>query len=86
LLDRRQFLASTYGAALLAERRIVSRDPLEAETDLAADVGPYTPVDDFFVRNHLDEPGEMAKAALRKKEKWSGRGRSTLARLAICPA
>lgn len=65
MLDRRQFLASTYGAAFFAERRIVSRDPLEAETDLARDVNRYTPVDDFFVRNHLDEPDEMANATLR---------------------
>jgi sulfite oxidase len=71
MMDRRRFLGS-YGRALMlsaqfvrGERHLISVNPLEVESDLASLEGRYTPVEDFYVRNHYETPQHSARPFLR---------------------
>src|ERR1700722_16159036 len=71
MMDRRRFLGS-YGRALMlsaqfvrGERHVISVNPLEVESDLASLEGRYTPVEDFYVRNHYETPQHSARPFLR---------------------
>jgi DMSO/TMAO reductase YedYZ molybdopterin-dependent catalytic subunit len=43
-------------ATLRAEHHVISMDPLEMEFDLWSLQGQYTPLEDFYVRNHFEPP------------------------------
>src|SRR5215469_11029127 len=70
-MNRRKFLASSYGATVLSakllpgEHRVVSINPLEVAFDLTSLNGRYTAIEDFYVRNHYDIPRQLARPLIR---------------------
>ena len=57
-MDRRYFMTLLSSGLLVpgilrGEHHVISMDPLEMEFDLWSLQGQYTPVEDFYVRNHL---------------------------------
>lgn len=62
---RRSFLSLALASAVRAQHRVVSLDPLEVETDLAAPTDAFTANEDFFVRNHWDVPEAEEPPGLR---------------------
>jgi DMSO/TMAO reductase YedYZ molybdopterin-dependent catalytic subunit len=48
------YLAST--KALRADHHVISAEPFEVEFDLASTTSRYTPVDDFYIRDHFPVP------------------------------
>jgi DMSO/TMAO reductase YedYZ molybdopterin-dependent catalytic subunit len=70
-MRRRKFISSL-GAAMFApaarlraDHRFISFDPLLVEFDLASLAGRYTPVQDFYVRNHFETPTVSSNPSLR---------------------
>jgi DMSO/TMAO reductase YedYZ molybdopterin-dependent catalytic subunit len=69
-MRRREFILSTAGALLAgagrlrADHHVLSADPLVVASDLTSLQGRYTPIDDFYVRNHFDAPDAATAAAL----------------------
>ena len=53
-----------YARALCADHHVISSDPLEVESDLSSSDGRYTPLEDFYVRNHYRDPGPAVSAVL----------------------
>jgi DMSO/TMAO reductase YedYZ molybdopterin-dependent catalytic subunit len=49
----------------LGDHRVVSPSPLIVECDLSTSAGPYTPVEDFYVRNHGEVPKDAGESMLR---------------------
>jgi DMSO/TMAO reductase YedYZ molybdopterin-dependent catalytic subunit len=47
------------------EHRVISQNPLEVETDLASIHDRYTPIEDFYVRNHQPIPENSVRPVLR---------------------
>lgn len=45
-----------------ADHHVVSADPLEVEYDLGSANSTYTPVNDFYIRDHFPEPVSTARA------------------------
>jgi DMSO/TMAO reductase YedYZ molybdopterin-dependent catalytic subunit len=69
-MNRRYFLAVVSSGLLAPEARpaqhhVTSADPLEVEFDLNSLRGRYTPVEDFYVRNHYDVPADSGQSTLR---------------------
>jgi len=69
-MNRRGFLTLVSSGllvpeALAAEHHVISADPLEVEFDLNSLRERYTPVEDFYVRNHHDVPANVGQATLR---------------------
>lgn len=56
---------SLNASGLLAEHFVISTHPLEVESNLASFDGPYTAIEDFYVRNHHDTPPPSAPPMLR---------------------
>jgi len=50
--------------ALIADHHVISADPLVIETDLSSR-DRYTPVGDFYVRDHFDAPALSAAGSVR---------------------
>src|SRR6202158_154597 len=69
--DRRTFIAFASIAlpvsvrGLLADHHVISADPLTVDFDICSLRGRYTPVEDFYVRNHGEVPSNIAAAFLR---------------------
>ncbi|HEX5481959.1 MAG TPA: molybdopterin-dependent oxidoreductase, partial [Terriglobia bacterium] len=69
-MRRREFILATGGTLLASATRLwadhhtVSAYPLVVEFDLGSLQGPYTRVEDFYIRNHYSAP-ESAPASLR---------------------
>jgi DMSO/TMAO reductase YedYZ molybdopterin-dependent catalytic subunit len=69
-MRRREFILSTTGVLLTAASRlcadhhVLSADPLVVASDLTSLQGRYTPIDDFYVRNHFDAPDAATPAVL----------------------
>jgi DMSO/TMAO reductase YedYZ molybdopterin-dependent catalytic subunit len=67
-MRRRDFLASLGLGSLMpfqaldADHHVVSADPYEVEVDLCSAYGRYTPVEDFYIRNHHPAPQSGAPA------------------------
>src|SRR5215469_9322071 len=61
-MRRREFVLSTAAALLAsagrlrADHHVLSADPLVVTFDLASLQDRYTPIEDFYVRNHFDSP------------------------------
>jgi len=69
-MDRRYFMTLLSSGllvphALKAEHHVISADPLEMEFDLTSLQGRYTPVEDFYVRNHFAAPAAAESATLK---------------------
>ena len=69
-MRRREFIALAGGAVigarrLLADFAIASQDPLVTQYNLESLQGPYTPVDEFYVRNHNSMLKNSGNIALR---------------------
>jgi DMSO/TMAO reductase YedYZ molybdopterin-dependent catalytic subunit len=71
LMNRREWMKAL-GAAMLvspvilrADHQLISFDPLLVEFDLASLAGRYTPVLDFYIRNHYDTPAVSSNRSLR---------------------
>lgn len=70
-VNRRNFLALSGAAALLsaapleADHHFVSADPLIVEFDLRSLQGEYTPVNDFYIRNHFNPPSPSTLRSVR---------------------
>lgn len=69
-MNRRYFLTLVSSGlvvpeVLTADHHVISADPLEVEFDLNSLRGRYTPVDDFYVRDHHDLPVGTGQANLR---------------------
>jgi DMSO/TMAO reductase YedYZ molybdopterin-dependent catalytic subunit len=66
LLDRRRFFslltAGYFASASIsrADHHVVSADPFEVEVDLSSTSSRYTPLDDFYIRDHFRVPPEAA--------------------------
>jgi DMSO/TMAO reductase YedYZ molybdopterin-dependent catalytic subunit len=62
LLDRRRFFsfftAGYFASATIsrADHHVVSADPFELEVDLSSTSSRYTPLDDFYIRDHIRVP------------------------------
>ena len=69
-MQRREFVLSTAAALLAsaarlrADHHVVSADPLVVAFDLASLQDRYTPVEDFYVRNHFESPEPPASPVL----------------------
>lgn len=69
-MRRREFILSTASALLAsagrlrADHHVLSADPLVVASDLASLQGRYTPVEDFYVRNHFEAPDASASVVL----------------------
>ena len=69
-MRRREFIALAGGAVIGARRlradfAVASQDPLVTQYNLESLQGPYTPVDEFYVRNHNSMPKDSGGIALR---------------------
>jgi DMSO/TMAO reductase YedYZ molybdopterin-dependent catalytic subunit len=69
-MDRRNFLTLVSGGLLVpkmltAEHHVISADPLVVDFDLNSLRGQYTPVEDFYVRNHHVVPADTGQTTLR---------------------
>lgn len=67
---RRYFLTLVSSGLLVpklvtAEHHVISADPLIIETDLSSLRDRYTPVEDFYVRDHYDAPALSGPTTLR---------------------
>ncbi len=51
-------------AGLRADHRLISFDPLLVEFDLASLEGRYTPLQDFYIRNHFETPAVSSHPSL----------------------
>src|SRR5260370_37876173 len=62
LLDSRRFFSfftAVYCASATisrADHHVVSADPFELEVDLSSTSSRYTPLDDFYIRDHIRVP------------------------------
>lgn len=70
LMRRRDFLALASAAvlgtpALRADNSVVSQNPLIAEYNVESLQDRYTPLDDFYVRNHHAVPADLTGVTLR---------------------
>ncbi len=67
-MRRRDFVASLGMGSLMpfqaleADHHVVSADPYEVEVDLCSAYGRYTPVEDFYIRNHYSAPPSWTPA------------------------
>ena len=70
-MRRRDFIRLPLGAVgafawkLWADHHVVSADPLIVESDLRSLEGPYTRVEDFYIRNHYTAPEIAGPFSLR---------------------
>jgi DMSO/TMAO reductase YedYZ molybdopterin-dependent catalytic subunit len=69
-MDRRYFMTLLSSGllvsqALRAEHHVIAMDPLEVEFDLTSLQGQYTPVEDFYVRDHFAAPARVESSTLR---------------------
>ncbi len=70
-VNRRKFLVLGGGSLLVsvarlkADHHFISADPLIVEFDLRSLEGEYTPVGDFYIRNHFNAPPPSAVTALQ---------------------
>jgi DMSO/TMAO reductase YedYZ molybdopterin-dependent catalytic subunit len=69
-MDRRYFMTLLSSGLLVpeilrGEHHVISMDPLEMEFDLWSLQGRYTPVEDFYVRNHFAAPARLEAATLK---------------------
>lgn len=69
-MNRRYFLRLVSSGLLvpkvaLADHHVISADPLVVETDLSSLPGRYTPVEDFYVRDHFDVPADSEQSAVQ---------------------
>ncbi|HTR27601.1 MAG TPA: molybdopterin-dependent oxidoreductase [Terriglobales bacterium] len=69
-MRRREFVLSTTAVLLAsagrlrADHHVLSADPLVVAFDLASLQDRYTPIEDFYVRNHFDSPAPPASPVL----------------------
>jgi len=68
---------------LNADHHVISADPLEVEFDLASLRGQYTPVEDFYVRNHFAVPARVDAATLKIEGEVENPRRFATADLAV---
>lgn len=67
-MHRRTFLCATGGILvasaleLAAEHHVISAEPLIVESELGSLTGRYTPVEDFYIRNHFSVPNAAASS------------------------
>jgi len=69
-MDRRYFMTLLTGGMLApttlrGEHQVISMEPLEVEFDLWSLQGPYTSVEDFYVRNHFAAPARAETSTLK---------------------
>ena len=69
-MNRRYFLKLVSSGLLvpkvaLADHHVISADPLVVETDFSSLPGRYTPVEDFYVRDHFDVPADSGQSAVQ---------------------
>jgi len=69
-MRRRDFIAIVGGALLscrraLGDNSVLSKDPLVSQFNLESLQDSYTPLDEFYVRNHNPLPPDLSKLALR---------------------
>jgi len=69
-MQRREFVLSTAAALLAsagrlrADHHVVAADPLVVAFDLPSLQDRYTPIEDFYVRNHFQPPDQLASPVM----------------------